>query len=132
MQTAAALKVDPVNQRQHTRFDFKLEVSANTGHQFFTGFTENISTGGLFVQTYQTMPLGSVLSMAMRIPGLDREFQLECEVRWVREYSEMTPHMLPGMGVRFINLAPEDELLLNAALSQMQTMFYDDEDEFSF
>lgn len=128
MQSSTARVQQPSNQRQHRRYDFEVEVKAGSGHQFFTGFTENISAGGLFVQTYQTMPLGSVFQMHVKLPNVEEPFHLDCEVRWVREYNEMMPEMQPGMGVRFVNLAPHEEAAFNACLTRMETMFYDDEE----
>ena len=116
-------------QRFHKRYEFELELSANSSHQFFTGFTENISAGGLFIATYQTLPLGSKFQIQFTVPGVDYQFQVDCEVRWVREYNEMMPHMTPGMGVNFIDLSVGEQQILNDSLKRMETMFYDDEDD---
>ena len=124
---AAVKKIDPTNRRQQKRHDAVLEVTAEAGHQFFTGFTENISTGGLFIATYRLLPLGSRFRLKFKVPGLDHVFEATCEVRWVREYNELVPDMQPGMGVRFLDLSPEEERLLDEALKKMTTMFYDDE-----
>lgn len=133
MQSATARAAQkPEDARAHLRQDVKIEIAAQSGHQFFTGFTENISAGGLFVSTYQTMPLGSKFAINFTIPGIEYEFELQCEVRWVREYSEMTPHMTPGMGVRFLDMTPGEVQILNQLLQRMETMFYDDEDDFGF
>lgn len=130
-QATAAAQI-PTQERQHERRDARLEVNAKDGHQFFTGFTENISAGGLFVQTYQTLPLGSRFDLAFRVPGVDYDFDCMCEVRWVREYDDTRPGTLPGMGVNFLNLNAQETELLDGALSRLETMFYDDEDDFGF
>ena len=113
------------NQRSTERFGFQCEVSAKSGHQFFTGFSENISAGGLFISTYQTQELGSRFTITFTVPGVDHEFEAKCVVRWVREYSETQPDMTPGMGVSFEGLSERDEQVLNAIVKRVETMFYD-------
>ncbi len=126
MPSVTAESMQTSNQRQYQRYTFEVEVSASSNHVFFTGFTENISAGGLFLQTYQTMPLGSTFEIQLTIPGEQEPFQLQCEVRWLREYNELWPHMQTGMGIRFIGLTPEQERSLNACLAHMHTLFYED------
>ena len=126
MSTAAATKLTEL--RENQRYDFQCEVSAQSDHQFFTGFTENISAGGLFISTYETLPLGTRFRVAFNVQGMEYTFAATAEVRWLREYSEMTPHMTPGMGVNFIDLTPRDEQILDAILQRIDTMFYDDEE----
>jgi len=108
------------------RHDLRVEVSGQSDHQFFTGFSENISTGGLFIATYQTLPLGTTFQFSFSVPGVDRQFDCKCEVRWVREHDAESPHGVPGVGVNFLELSPADERILDAILSRVDTMFYDD------
>jgi uncharacterized protein (TIGR02266 family) len=114
------------NQRAAERFGFQCEVSATTGHQFFTGFSENISVGGLFISTYQIQPIGSRFEVSFTVPGVEHEFAGSCVVRWVREYNEDQPQMTPGMGVSFDNLSEQDVQILDAILKRVETIFYDD------
>ena len=111
-------------QRAADRIDFSIEVSGEAGHQFFTGFTENISAGGLFIATYQALPLGANLRVAFRIPGVDRVFECETEVRWVREPDDRSS-LMPGMGVRFLDLPPDDVRLLDQVIKRLETLFYE-------
>ena len=120
----AALK--PQDLRRHDRTEYKLEISGDSGHQFFTGFSENISAGGLFIATYQTLPLGTRFQINFAVPGVDYEFATDCEVRWVREYNEDTPDTMPGMGVRFLNLSSRETEVLDELVRRLETMFYID------
>ena len=117
---------DATNQRTAERHDLKVEVSAQSDHQFFTGFSENISSGGLFIATYQVLPIGSSFTLSFSVPGVDRTFEAQCEVRWLREYNENTPDVVPGVGVSFVGLNEQDEQILDAILQRVETMFYDD------
>lgn len=123
---SSAATVSPQDQRLTPRYDFQIEVAAQSDHQFFTGFSENISAGGLFIATYQTLPIGSLFRIAFSVPGVDREFAGTCEVRWVREYNERIPDMVPGMGVRFVDLSREDVQVLDEVIRRVETMFYEE------
>jgi uncharacterized protein (TIGR02266 family) len=125
--SVAPVEEDHDNRRSTPRVDFKVEVSGGAKHQFFTGFTENISSGGLFVATHDLLPLGTTLRVAFSVPGLDHQFELDCEVRWVRDHNEDFPDMIPGIGVRFMSLTPQDTQYLNEVLKRLDTLFYDDD-----
>ena len=47
--------------RQFTRVPFTVEVSVASEHNFFTGFTSNISEGGVFIATDLPPPLGTIV-----------------------------------------------------------------------
>ncbi len=112
--------------RQFERYALSIDVSAHSGHQFFTGFTENVSAGGLFISTYQTLEIGTQFELNFTVPTLDYEFVVTCEVRWVREYNPDTPDVEPGMGVKFVDLSETETRLLAEVLRQSETLFYDE------
>ena len=47
-------------------------------------------------------------------------------VRWVREYNTDSPEIVPGMGIRFLQIHPEDIKAIAAYLKQRAPIFYDD------
>ena len=87
---------DPSERRSDERIPIKTEVSLASDSQFFAGLTGNISKGGLFVATYQPMPIGSAVKMQIALP--DGDLQATGVVRWIREASSGA---LPGVGVAF-------------------------------
>ena len=50
----------------------KVEVDHQSEHNFFTGFMENISSGGLFVATYGLMEIGQRLEVSFTVPGFSQ------------------------------------------------------------
>ena len=48
------------------------------------------------------------------------------EVCWIRQYSE-TSDSPPGMGLRFIELAPESRQKIDAFLKNREPLFFDDD-----
>jgi uncharacterized protein (TIGR02266 family) len=119
--------LDSSNRRVHDRYTCKVDVTMESESTFYNGFTENISAGGLFIATYDTRPLGQRLSLEFSIPGKAEPITAEGEIRWVREYNETTPDIIPGMGVRFLNLTQEDGDLIEKFTALKEPLFYDDE-----
>jgi uncharacterized protein (TIGR02266 family) len=124
MNDATARK--PEDDRMADRVNRQIEVTGNSEHQFFTGFSENISAGGLFVATYQTKPIGSKFKISFSIPGIEHVFDSEVEVRWTREYNEDQPQTMPGMGVRFLSLTSRESEVLTELVQRIDTIFFDD------
>lgn len=99
-----------------------------TDSNFYTGLTQDISSGGLFVATHNLKPVGSRFMIQFKLPGQQAPIDVEAEVRWLRETSSLHrsdgPH---GMGVRFVNLSPAHKQLIETFLKQRESLFYDDE-----
>jgi len=111
--------------RQFRRFPIKVEVDYATEHNFFTGFTENLSSGGLFVATHIPAELGDVLSLTFTVPGLDENITAVGRVQWVREYNENSPDTIPGMGLRFLKLSKEARAAIEMFIQHRRPIFFD-------
>ncbi len=116
------------SERNQTRRGYEVEVGVETDHNFYTGFTENISCGGLFVATRDILPIGATFQITLRLPNFDRDVTVNCEVRWQRLEQIHNTDIHPGMGVRFVDLSDSDAEVINAFLVERETIFYDDED----
>lgn len=122
---------DPVpahilDRRQAQRTAVEAEVGFQSDTNFFMGFSEDVSTGGLFISTYDTRELGSVMNLNFTLPG-GHLISVDGVVRWVREYNETTPDISPGMGVQFENLRNDDKEAIEEFINERPAMFYDDE-----
>jgi uncharacterized protein (TIGR02266 family) len=111
--------------RRFDRLPAELEVSVFSDSNFYVGFTENLSEGGLFVATYFVRPLGSAVELSVRVPGSDTPIVLRGTVRWLREYSP-TSDGHPGMGIQFDALHAKDKALIAAFLAKREPLFYDE------
>ncbi len=112
--------------RRHQRITFETEVSFHGEHNFFTGFSEDISEGGLFVTTYDVKPLGTRVDLTFGLP-CGHVVRCEGEVRWIREPSEDPDAPPPGMGVRFLDLAEADREVIQRYIAQRTPLFYDED-----
>ncbi len=122
-----ASEIDYSNRREFERVTYRVDVTVESESTFYNGFTENISTGGLFVATYDVRPLGQKVSLEFTIPGHRHRITIEGEICWLREYNETTPDMIPGMGVRFLNLEEPQMQAIERFIEHREPLFYDDD-----
>jgi type IV pilus assembly protein PilZ len=62
---------------------------------------------GIFVKTTDPLALGTTLVLSFEPPGYE-PFKLEGEVAWINAVRADGDNPNPGMGVRFVNLLPEE------------------------
>jgi uncharacterized protein (TIGR02266 family) len=116
---------DAAARREHSRFSVDLDVTVDSDHNFYAGFAENLSAGGVFIATHKLKPVGSKIELSINLPD-GAELRAEGEVRWIRVFNEQsdTP---PGMGVRFNDLAPASVTAIQNFLARRDPLFFDDE-----
>ena len=100
-------------------------VTFESESNFYTGFSTNLSEGGLFLATDNIQPRGTVIDLTVSLPNGLR-VAVKGEVRWIREYNENTPDLMPGMGMQFIGLNPAIAQKMQAFLNERDPIFYDD------
>jgi uncharacterized protein (TIGR02266 family) len=93
-------------EREYARLDLEVAVDMASDHNFFTGFSCNLSGGGLFVATHRVMPVGTLLEVSFQLPDSDEPIVAQVEVRWVRDQNELSD-CPPGMGLRFLSIDAE-------------------------
>lgn len=120
---APAIPPPPPNRRVYPRYRVELDVTLHSEHNFFTGFTENLSQGGLFIATHEYLPIGTELDLTFRLPN-SREIRTRGRVRWIREYNPENVGAVPGMGVKFLELRPDDLALVSAFFREREPMFF--------
>src|SRR4051812_39040787 len=111
--------------REHSRFHVDLDVTVGSDHNFYAGFAENLSAGGVFIATHKLKPVGSQIELTINLPeGV--QIRATGQVRWIRVFNERsdTP---PGMGVRFDDLAPDSAALIQSFVSRRDALFFDDD-----
>jgi uncharacterized protein (TIGR02266 family) len=117
------------NVRASERFDLEVKVDLESDHNFYTGLTQNISSGGLFIATHHLRRIGDHITLKFTLPGADKVVSVETEVRWIRENTAlMRADNGTGMGVRFINLSPEAKAAIDMFLESRESLYYDDEE----
>jgi uncharacterized protein (TIGR02266 family) len=86
---------------QNPRVD--ITVDAASDHNFWSGITMEVERGGVFVATYQTLRIGTVVEMLVHLPGEEAPISAVGVVRWTRPYLEGSDGA-PGIGIKFTEL----------------------------
>lgn len=117
--------------RSSPRIDLEIEVTLESDSNFYTGLTQDISTGGLFVSTHRLRKIGQHVTIKFNLPGAPTPVVVDCEVRWLREpgplHDQRAHDQPPGMGLKFLSLSPESRTVITRFLKARDSIFYDDE-----
>lgn len=115
-----------VARRIHSRATLKTAVHFSSESNFYTGFMDNISEGGVFAATFNLQPLGATVDVEFSLPDNKPPVKVRAEVRWLRDY-DPDSDLYPGMGLRFLDLADAERVRIESFVQQRDTIFYDDE-----
>ncbi len=117
---------DGPNRRVSSRYAVEMDVTFESEHNFYAGFIENMSVGGIFIATHMLKPVGEFMDVTLNLPHREEPIHARGEVRWVREYHERS-NVSPGVGLRFVEISDEDHLAIQEFLAHREPMFFDDE-----
>ncbi|HMG56190.1 MAG TPA: response regulator [Kofleriaceae bacterium] len=70
-------------------------------------FTDNLSSGGTFVTTNRSLPVGTDVQLVLSFPGLLEPIAIEGTVRWTRADNAVGD---PGAGIEFVTGSARDTL----------------------
>jgi len=99
-----------LTERIATRFKTKLSVryGAETT-SLLTDFALNISTGGLFLETANPLPVETPMTLEFPLPGREHPVVCQARVAWTNEPDSPSRLQLPsGMGLQFLDLKLAD------------------------
>jgi len=116
---------DSGHHRGHSRFSVDLDVTVGSDHNFYAGFAENLSAGGVFIATHKLRPVGSKIELTVNLPD-GAQVRALGEVRWIRVFNE-TSDTPPGMGVRFLDVSDDAVSSIDSFLARRDPLFFDDE-----
>jgi uncharacterized protein (TIGR02266 family) len=88
--------------RRADRADLEVPVSFRSRSGRGSGVTKNICSGGLFVATLRSLPIGARLVLRLTFPGDREALEVLGEVRWLRPFDELDDRPA-GLGLRFID-----------------------------
>ncbi len=106
--------------RGRPRSLLEVEITLGSESHFFAGITNDISTGGVFVVTYESPPIGTDLEMRFYLPSAT--VRARGSVRWSRRESEHAP---PGVGVAFTSLSREDREEIERFCHERAPLYYE-------
>jgi uncharacterized protein (TIGR02266 family) len=115
-----------MNNRDHNRVPLEVEVSMVSESNFWTGLTDNISKGGVFVATHQPPPVGSEVEIELKLPTSATSFVVRAVVRWVRTFAQCSDGFPPGCGLQFQSLSEIELFSIQEFVEERETLFYED------
>src|SRR5579883_2157754 len=95
------------DRRSYDRYDVEWAVDCIAEDTFLYASIANISAMGIFVKTVDPLAVGTRLVLSFEPPGYE-PFKLEGQVAWINAVRADGDNPNPGMGVRFVNLRPEE------------------------
>jgi len=110
--------------RQSPRMVLQSEVGFETESNFYTGFIEDISEGGIFVATWELLPRGSEVDVELELPT-GHIVRGRAIVRWLRDLRDEQADSPPGMGMQFCDLLVEDRNAINTFIATRSPLFFD-------
>jgi uncharacterized protein (TIGR02266 family) len=114
-ETAYRQKID-ADLRRRERIGLLADVSGFSETNFFSGLTENLSEGGVFVATLSPPAVGEAVHLKVTVNGDGRRsVVVKGVVRWHRTDDNGGT---TGCGIQFANLSPDATRAI-AALMQM-------------
>jgi uncharacterized protein (TIGR02266 family) len=113
--------------RSSPRYQVQVEVGMQTENNFYTGLTQDLSGGGIFVATHQIRPVGERIKVLLTLPGQTQPFEILTEVRWVRGTSFSQGAEDPGMGLRFLQMSQLAHNVIGEFIRQRDSLFFDED-----
>ena len=79
-----------------------------------SGFTVDLSTGGLFLKAEFPLKLDEKLILIFSLPGQNKVLSCKARVAWANfEGDTIKPELPPGVGLQFVDLSLEDVMLIS-------------------
>jgi uncharacterized protein (TIGR02266 family) len=91
----------PKDKRQHPRYEVTAYVDYSGSEVLLYHRIENISLGGICIQTASIEDIGTIVDLVINFPDLDTSISLQGEVVWSNREAPM------DMGIRYIDLDDE-------------------------
>jgi type IV pilus assembly protein PilZ len=107
--TPSASVEDSAERRVFDRYEVEWTVDCVASDTFLYAAITNISEMGIFVRTTEPLRLNTKMRLTFAPPGAPASdtFELEGCVAWVNCVRENGDNPNPGMGIRFVDLQPE-------------------------
>ena len=115
-----------IDRRRQPRVAVKLGVTLSSESNFFVGFTNNVSEGGLFVATHDLLPIGEQVQLQFQLPKEEEPISVDAEVRWHRPIASARDGAPPGFGAQFVEIDDGDHRRLQEFVSSREPIFFPD------
>ena len=95
--------------RKSPRYMARLSISYSRGSKVLTDYSVNMSTGGVFLETDNLLPVDSLLALEFTLRDNPTAIKCTGRVAWLNHPEALKNQNLPvGMGLQFIGLSLND------------------------
>lgn len=119
----------PVGGKERRAYRHRLTLHVDMGlysdSHFYAGLSLDVSKGGLFVATYQPLPVGTELRLFFVLPD-GTAIEAPGMVRWTRDDDGPAP---PGMGIAFTKLSDAARRAIDRYCEHRPALYHDSGDD---
>jgi uncharacterized protein (TIGR02266 family) len=96
-----------LEQKCEPRYKTRLAIFYGSGQrQLMSDYSVNMSTGGIFIETENPMPVDTILFLKFTLPANGETISCKTKVAWTNEKEEIASKDLPlGMGLQFLDIS---------------------------
>jgi uncharacterized protein (TIGR02266 family) len=94
------------DKRVSPRIETKIDILFKEAGALIRSYMLNVSNGGLFLKTEKPLPIDSVVTLMIRLPGQTEAMEIQGCVVWSNPKAKNTAFPC-GMGIQFTKLNPE-------------------------
>jgi tetratricopeptide (TPR) repeat protein/Tfp pilus assembly protein PilZ len=123
--TPRACLVDGELLRDPARTPIEVNLGATTDSNFYVGFSSRIADGGVFIATYQCLPIGTEVELLVTLPG-NFSARAHGKVRLVRDALASFGDDTPGMCVELEALSYATLALFERFAQKRAPLFMED------
>ena len=107
------------NQRRSSRLQHELPVAYRSVGSFLTDWATNISQGGLFINTRNPLPVGTLVKILIQLPVAAFPVDLNGRVTRVAEFDNQA-NVVPGMGIEFTDVDSSKKEQIEAFVQKLR------------
>lgn len=106
--------------RKHPRVPVRIRIQYRVADQFFTDYIQNLSLGGIFVETTNPLPVRTALKVQFALPSMEEPIVADGVVVHRVEIGKGNSKAPSGMGIRFSQLDERNKRALEIYLQKLQ------------
>jgi len=110
--------MDVKEKRKHRRVPFVSKVSYILADNVQYYYSQDLSVGGMFLETKKPFPVGAKLELDFPLPETDSRIRVRGQVVRVTKPNPAHYNLVPGMGIVFIEVNPDTYAMLEEFLKE--------------
>jgi uncharacterized protein (TIGR02266 family) len=100
----------------------RIDVDCTTHGMFVSNRVSNISRGGVFIESDKPLPIDAEVQLTLALPESRREVHAVGRVIWYYDMRRVTAQLVPGMGIKFMDMSAEDRALLEDYVDRLTSL----------